>query len=158
METSGVQRQKSYLRARPCLFRPRVETREPLEVHGDMHPRSMIAHDRIRLISAANERSEKLRFFASERANCLWLAEAPVQRKTPRGVFFFYSLFRLRDLYDLARAAGTSQFLLLFCLVRPLVNNKLRVVDLGEFPRERFVCFFVYRLVRSEPIHVVLAR
>ncbi len=49
METLGVQRQKSYLRARPCLFRPRVETREPLEVDGNIHPRYMSALDRIRL-------------------------------------------------------------------------------------------------------------
>ena len=38
-----VQRQNSYLRARPCLFRPRVETREPLEVNGNVHPRYMVA-------------------------------------------------------------------------------------------------------------------
>src|SRR3989344_2210935 len=38
-----VQRQKSYLRARPCLSTPRVVTREPLEVSGDTHPRYMVA-------------------------------------------------------------------------------------------------------------------
>ena len=38
-----MQRQNSYLRARPCLSTPRVVTREPLEVVGNGDPRYMTA-------------------------------------------------------------------------------------------------------------------
>ena len=73
-----VQRQKSYLRARPCLSTPRVVTREPLEVSGDTHPRYMVAPDRIRLTDETKRSpcgllfvsGRALSFFNSQQKSC----------------------------------------------------------------------------------------
>ena len=60
-----MQRQNSYLRARPCpapvLIRnfSKLELEEPLEVNGNVHPRYMVALDRIRLIDAAKASKAK---------------------------------------------------------------------------------------------------